>query len=341
MVVCVKCLTKEGDMSKIFITGGAGYVGAMLVPKLLNEGHEVTVFDLFLYGENVFPEVKDHLKLKLIKGDIRNIDELKLGLKGQDTVIHLACISNDPSFDLDPELGKSINYLAFEPLVKLSVDAGVTRFINASSSSVYGLKSEKDVHEELALEPLTEYSIFKVKCEQILLSYQSKSFNVVNIRPATVCGYSPRQRLDVVVNIMTNHAYNSNKIKVFGGSQLRPNIHIDDMCRLYLLLCEMPVSKFSGKTFNAGYMNLSVGEIAEKVRANFGEQMEIVYEETDDLRSYHISSKYLERELGFTPEKTVDDAIKELKQAFNDEKIPNPFDNNYYNVKKMKEINLH
>ena len=213
-------------MNKIFITGGAGYVGAVLVPNLLENGYVVTVLDLMIYGENVLPS---HPNLNAVKGDIRDQAFLRKLLPGHDAVIHLACISNDPSFELNPDLGKSINLDAFQPLVEISKSCSVKRFIYASSSSVYGIKDEPNVHEEMVLEPLTDYSQFKADCEKILAEYQSDDFTTVTIRPATVCGYSPRQRLDVVVNILTNLAYHKREISVFGGDQLRHNIHIADM----------------------------------------------------------------------------------------------------------------
>ena len=218
---------------RIFITGGAGYVGSSLVPKLLELGHEVTVFDLMIYGEEI---LTNHKKLKKIKGDLRNIELLENKIRGHDIVIHLACISNDPSFELNPKLGKSINYDAFEPLVKISRDNNISRFIYASSSSVYGVKKEKNVTEDMILEPLTDYSKFKGGCEKILNKYKSDNFITTTIRPSTVCGYAPRQRLDLVVNILTNHAFHNRKIKVFGGKQLRPNIHIDDMVGSYIAI---------------------------------------------------------------------------------------------------------
>ena len=201
-------------MRKIMVTGGAGYVGSSLVPKLIRAGHEVRVLDLFIYGEDVFDDIENKTNLKIFKGDIRDINLVKSSLEGADTVIHLACISNDPSFELNPSLGKEINLDSFRPLVEASREAGVTRFIYASSSSVYGIKEVENVTEEMELEPLTDYSKFKADCEKILAEYQSEDFTTVTIRPATVCGYSPRQRLDVIVNILSNHAYNNNKIKI-------------------------------------------------------------------------------------------------------------------------------
>ena len=213
-------------MKKIYITGGAGYVGSRLVPKLLDKGFKITVLDLMIYGEDVLPV---HENLVKIKGDIRDTDLINKTISNHEILIHLACISNDPSFELNPSLGKSINLDAFEPLVKSSLKANISHFIYASSSSVYGIKNEKNVTEDMKLEPLTDYSKFKGDCEKILNKYKSDNFITTTIRPSTVCGYAKRQRLDLVVNILTNHAYHNREIKVFGGEQLRPNIHIEDM----------------------------------------------------------------------------------------------------------------
>ena len=234
---------------KIFITGGGGYVGSNLIPSLLKKGFKVTVLDLFIYGEDVFDE---HADLECIKGDIRDQELLKKSIQGHDVVIHLACISNDPSFELNPLLGRSINLDAFEPLVRISKSAGVKRFIYASSSSVYGVKNELDVNETMTLEPMTDYSKFKAECEKILSSYNSTNFVTTTIRPATVCGYARRQRLDVVVNIFTNIAFHKREISVFGGKQLRPNIHINDMTKAYIKVLEAPDASINNEIFNVG-----------------------------------------------------------------------------------------
>jgi len=234
------------SLKTVFVTGGAGYVGAALVPALIEAGHRVKVLDLYLYGDDVLDAVKGNPRLEEIKGDIRDVVLLRRVIPGCDAVIHLACISNDPSFELDPELGKSINYDAFIELVKVSKDSGVKRFIYASSSSVYGIKSEQNVHEDLPLEPLTDYSKYKAMCEDVLMKERTPGFTTLIVRPSTVCGYSPRLRLDVIVNILTNHAVNERKIKVYGGDQMRPNIHIDDMVRLYREALEWPADAIDG-----------------------------------------------------------------------------------------------
>lgn len=325
----------------ILVTGGAGYVGSALVPQMLDASYRVKVLDLFIYGEDVFDAVRDHPDLVLVKGDLRNQALLRSILPGCETVIHLACISNDPSFELNPELGKSINFDAFEPLVQISRDAGVQRFIYASSSSVYGVKDVPNVTEAMSLEPLTDYSKYKALCEEVLLRYQSPTFTTVIIRPATVCGYAPRQRLDVIVNILTNHAINTGKIKIFGGDQLRPNIHIQDMVDLYLLLLEAPAEKIAGKIFNAGYENHKVRELAEMVRSNVGDDVALETVPTDDNRSYQISSAKIARELGFTAGHTIDEAVRDLVAAFRAGKLPDSMqDPRYFNIKMMQKIDL-
>ncbi len=325
-------------MNSILITGGAGYVGAVLVPTLLERGHKVTVLDLMMYGDDV---IQPHDKLTMIKGDIRDQDLLTKTIPGHDAVIHLACISNDPSFELNPNLGKSINLDAFEPLVKISKENGVKRFIYASSSSVYGVKEEKDVHEGMVLEPLTDYSKFKADCEKILATFQSPEFTTVTIRPATVCGYSPRQRLDVVVNILTNLAFHKREITVFGGKQLRPNIHIKDMVDAYLALLDAPSEMIAGEIFNAGTENQSVLELAETVKSVVGDDVKLIATPTNDNRSYHISSKRIEDKLGFKPSHTIADAARDLKVAFENGLLKDSLtDERYFNIKVMQSINL-
>jgi len=326
----------------VLVTGGAGYVGAILVPKLLSAGYQVTVLDLFLYGEEVLDNVKGNPNLSLVKGDIRDQDLLQNVLENIDAVIHLACISNDPSFELNPELGKSINYDAFLPLVQISKKKGVRRFIYASSSSVYGIKEEDNVTEDLPLNPLTDYSKYKMLCEKELLENQSDEFVTLALRPATVCGYSPRQRLDLTVNILTNHGYHNGEIKVFGGEQRRPNIHIEDITNLYVMCLEYDDNLINGKIFNVGYENHKVKEIASIVKKGLnGRKTIITTTPTDDNRSYHISSEKIYIELGFAPKHTIEEAVSDLVKAFDDGKLPNSFDEiKYFNIKLMQSVKM-
>ena len=324
----------------ILVTGGAGYVGCVLIPKLLTAGYRVTVYDLMLFGAAGLPH---HRNLSVIEGDLRDVPAFETALTGVDAVIHLACISNDPSFELDPGLSKAINYDCFEPMVQACVRKGVKRFIYASTSSVYGVSDAPDVTEEHPLVPLTDYNKYKGMCEPILNRYQSPDFTTVTIRPATVCGYSPRLRLDLTVNILTNHAVNRGCITVFGGVQKRPNIHIDDIAELYVELLTMPAEKIGGEIFNAAYQNHSVADLALIVKNVVEEEMPekapiaITTSPTNDIRSYHVCSRKIAEKLGYTPRRTVEDAVRDLCRAFKAGKIPNSFaDESYFNVKTVK-----
>lgn len=328
--------------TNVLITGGAGYVGCVLTPQLLNAGYRVTVYDVMYFGRDGLPQ---HPGLTVIEGDIRDTAKLAAALKGIDVVVHLACISNDPSFDLDEHLSRSINFDCFEPMVSAAKRAGVKRFIYCSSSSVYGVSDAPDVTEEHPLVPLTLYNKFKGLCEPLLFKHQSADFTCVTIRPATVCGYSPRARLDLSVNILVNHAVNHNKITVFGGSQLRPSLHINDMADLYRLLLEVPSEKIAGQIFNAGYANHSMLEIAGMVRKVVMEEFPekgdigITTTATNDPRSYHINSGKILRILGFIATRTIEDAARDLCGAFKAGKLPNSMtDERYYNVATMKLV---
>lgn len=333
--------TTTRRMRNVMVTGGGGYVGSALVPKLLEAGHNVTVLDLYLYGHRVFDGHHEHPGLKECRGDIRDIRAVTDAIKGCDSVIHLACISNDPSFELNPALGKSINLDALRPLVRAAKDAGVERFIYASSSSVYGVKKEPEVTEDLALEPLTDYSRFKADCEAILEEEREPGFVTLTLRPATVCGYARRLRLDLSVNIFANQAYHNRRITVFGGSQKRPNINIEDMTDLYARSLDYPDELIDGQVFNAGYENHSITELAAMARDVVGEDVEIVTTPTDDLRSYHVSSEKLRRVLGFEPRHSIRDAIESLYEAFQKGLVPDAMDRDvYYNIRTMQAVSL-
>lgn len=320
----------------ILVIGGGGYVGSALCPYLQDHGHSVTAYDLFLYGPHVLPA-----SINKVSGDIRDINKLKEALIGQDAVIHLACISNDPSFNLNPELGKSINLDSFPPICEAIKEAKIKHFIYASSSSVYGIH-HGDVTEETECSPLTDYSKFKLQCEEHLKSKDMGETKWTIVRPATVHGYAPRLRLDLVVNALTISALVKKKITLHGGPQLRPNVHIDDLCKAYSLILNAESSLVHKKVFNAGSENASLGQIASYVQkriSNKQNQVAVEVQETNDLRSYHINSKLLNKTLGWLPEKRIHNGIMELKEAYR--YLVDPLNNSqYFNIKKMKELGL-
>ena len=324
-------------MNEILVFGGCGYVGSRLVEKLLDKGFKVIVFDLLIFGNYL----SAHENLKVIKGDIRDIKKIEKEIKTIDTVVHLAFISNDPSFELNPNLSFEINFKYFEPLVKLCKLKNAKKFIFMSSSSVYGVKDENDVVESMSLKPLTDYSKYKAKCEDVLLKYDDNNFCTTILRPATVCGFSPRQRLDLVVNILTNFGYHKKMIQVFGGNQLRPNIHIDDLCDAVMHIDSMESQFVKGEIFNVGFENYKVSELAEKVRDLLKNDIEILYKKTDDNRSYHISSQKIISKTNFRAKRNISVAIDDLINAFKNKKFQNTFENeNFFNIKKMQSINL-
>jgi nucleoside-diphosphate-sugar epimerase len=315
----------------------------LLTPQLLDAGYKVTVYDTLYFGDHFLP--KGNKNLRIVQGDLRNTPKLAECLQGVDAVIALGCISNDASFELDENLSTSVNLNAFEPMVIAAKKAGVKRFVYASSSSVYGVSESPDVTEDHPLVPLTLYNKYKGMCEPLLFRHQSKDFVCVTIRPATLCGYAPRQRLDLSVNILTNHAVNNNKITVFGGSQKRPNLHVQDMCDLYLMLLKQPDEKIAGEIFNAGFQNMSIMDIAKLVKKVVAEEfpdkgdIPLVTTPTDDNRSYHVNSDKIRRLLGFQPKRSVEDAIRDLCRAFREGKLPNSMtDDFYYNVRRLKAL---
>lgn len=316
----------------ICITGGGGYIGSSLVPQLLNHGHKITVLDTFYYGDHL-PE---HENLRKIKGDIRDRRDLARAFATESVVIHLACISNDPSFDLNPKLGEDINLKSFPLIIEEMFNARVTRLIYASSSSIYGVSELKDVTEESPKAPLTDYSKYKLACEQLLLN---EPINWTILRPATVCGMSPRMRLDVVVNALTISAIAKKKITLYGRNQKRPNINMKDMCNAYEWVLSHP-EKTKHKIYNVGFENLRLIDIARQVvDACVGDgDMEIEEVETNDPRSYHINSNRILDD-GFKPKHTIRGAINSIKNKFS--LFNDPLNNSeYYNVKKMKELCL-
>jgi len=329
------------QLQNVLVTGGAGYVGHVLTPRLLAEGFSVTVFDKLYFG----CRLPNDPNLRVIQGDIRDTAKLADAMQGQDAVLHLACISNDASFELDEALSKTINYDCFESVVLAAKDAGVQRFVYCSSSSVYGVSDSPDVTEDHPLVPLTLYNQFKGQCEPLLWKHKADDFTCVVIRPATICGYSPRTRLDLSVNILTNHAITNGEIKVFGGNQMRPNLHVEDMVDAYLLMLRAPHEKIHGETFNIGFQNRSIAEIANIVKTVVEAEMpergeiRIVTTPTNDMRSYHVNSDKIRRVLDFAPRRTIEDAVYDLTRAFRNHMLPDSFDNDwYYNVRQMKKL---
>lgn len=330
---------------KIIITGGAGYVGSALVPYLIKGGYDVTVVDLFIYGDHVFGDLKTSPHLHLSHGDIRDRDFLYREFYDKDILIHLACISNDPSFDLNPDLGRSINYDAFGGIIAALKESKIRRFIYASSSSVYGVSKEEHVTEETPCFPLTDYSKYKLMCEKLLHEARLENCLYTIIRPATVCGYAPRLRLDLSVNILTIHALTQGVITVWGGEQLRPHIYIDDMIEAYRILLEAPEGLIHRQTFNAGYENRSIAETALLIKNQLSgrglKEIQIQVKPTNDPRSYHIDSTKIQRVLGFGARYSLEDAVSSLAEAFKKGLIQDPMNNTlYYNVKRMNELGL-
>jgi nucleoside-diphosphate-sugar epimerase len=333
----------QNRFSRVFVTGGAGYIGSALIPRLLGRGYRVTSYDICYYGDNFLP--KSNPNLQVIQGDIRDTAKLAGTIAGHDSFISLACISNDASFELDEKLSTSVNLDAFEPMVIAAKKAGVRRFIFASSSSVYGVSDQPDVTEEHPLVPLTLYNKYKGMCEPLLFKHTDASFVGVVFRPATVCGYAPRQRFDLSVNILTNHAVSNGKISVFGGEQMRPNLHILDYCDAVQVLLDAPDEKVANEVFNVGYQNMSIMDIAllvkRVVEQEFPEKGEIgiVKTPSDDKRSYHINSDKIRRALGFIPKHTIEQAVSDLCRAFKEGRFRNSIsDDIYFNVRRMKNL---
>jgi nucleoside-diphosphate-sugar epimerase len=329
--------------NNVLVTGGAGYCGSLLVPRLLDQGYKVTVYDTMFFGDGFLP--KRNPGLRLVKGDIRDTAHLAAVAAGHDAFVSLACISNDASFELDEALSTSVNMDAFEPMVEAAKKAGVKRFIYASSSSVYGVSDQPDVTEDHPLVPLTLYNKYKGMCEPLLKKHADDGFTGVIFRPATVCGYAPRLRLDLSVNILTNHAINAGRITVFGGSQLRPNLHVRDYCGAVELFLTAPSERIQRETFNVGYQNLSIMDIAKLVQRVVSQEfpekgdVAIVTTSSDDLRSYHINSDKIKGVLGYAPRHTIEDAVRDLCNAFRDGRIPDSMnDDQYFNVKRLKRL---
>lgn len=327
----------NSEPKHVAVTGGAGYIGATLVPELLAAGHRVTVLDWLLFGDDPLAALLDHPDLRLVNGDIRDPEAVRTVLSDDvDAVIHLAAISNDPSSRLDPDVTRSINGEGTRLVMTEAKAAGVGRFLYASSASVYGIKETPHVTEDLPREPITLYAECKADGEDVLNDLVDEDFVGVSVRAATVCGDSPRLRLDLTINLLTDQALRMGWIRVFGGSQMRPNIHICDLTAFYRMLLDANPDIVSERAFNVCRRNASVAALARMIRDEIDPDMEIRTEPTDDLRSYHLSGDRAERELGFIPQRELVDAVRELRARYEGPHEPDPADPWYRNVRWME-----
>jgi nucleoside-diphosphate-sugar epimerase len=327
------------ENEKVLVTGGSGYIGSVLTEKLLQRGAHVVVLDNFTYTDMGIRHLLRCENLYVIKGDIRDREAVISAVSGVDYVIHLAAIANDPSGELNPELTKSVNLRAYDLLLEYAKKAGVRRFINASTFSVYGIKSEANVTEDLPLNPQKEYSVCKAKSEVVVREYNSSDFVTTSLRCATVCGWSGRQRFDLIVNMLTYHALLYRKITVLGGEQQRPQIHIQDITDYFIALLHANPQLIGGEVFNAGGQNTSISEIAYTICDVLGDDIDLEFlPPRDDERSYHVSSEKIFRMLGLYPTHSIRDAIKDIAMSYQQGLFADPLDPLYHNVKRMKAL---
>lgn len=329
------------NSKNILITGGSGYVGTRLTYRLLNNKKiKIVNYDISLFGDDHLPSATNY---SYVKEDLRNTEQLEKTIINHqiDTVIHLACISNDPTFELKSDISKQINFDCFEDLVSISKKNSVKKFIYASTCSVYGITDNPNVTEDHPLLPMTDYNKYKADCEPILIKYLDDKFQGLTIRPATVCGFSEKMRFDLTVNILTNFAYNRGFIKVLGGQQTRPNIHLEDMCDLYEYLTKVSFDKINKKIYNAGVENLKIIEIANIIKDIFQKKLnkniEIRIEPSNDKRSYNINSDKIKKELGFEFKRNVSNAVNDLIDNFTNGNLKNTFDDKWLNIEVLKK----
>ncbi|MEO3807450.1 SDR family oxidoreductase [Sphaerisporangium sp. B11E5] len=326
------------------ITGGSGYIGSVLTRRLLARGARVRVLDLQVFGDGL-ADLRDD-RLEVVHGDMRDPDVFRACVRGADVVVHLAAVANDPSFDLDPALGRSVNYECLDHIMRLSKESGARRFVYASSASVYGVSDAPEVHEGHPLVPLTDYNRYKAMGEDLLFPLTGNDFETVAVRAATVCGLSPRQRLDLTVNLLTAQATHARSITVFGGDQYRPNVHIEDLVDVYQrLVLDPALGGLSGQPLNVGRQNLTVAEIARlvaaRVRERLGAGVSVVTEDSDDKRSYRLTSTRLAQTLGIVPSRDVAQASDEVAAAIIDGRLKDPLDDpRYYNVRWMSRMGV-
>jgi len=321
-------------MRKILVTGGAGYVGSSLVPKILDKGYDVRVLDLMIFGEQGLQKVKNNCEI--VRGSITDSNLVQKCLKGVDSIIHLAAISNDPCSNLNPKITEDVNFDATKKLVLTAKKEGIKRFIFASSGSVYGIQKEKNITENWPVNPLTIYASTKARAEKIVKNSNDENFVTTILRPSTTAGYSPRMRLDLVVNILTEQAINRGWLSIHGGKQMRPSVDIRDLTDFYASILDAPTEKIGGEIFNASKDNYSVMEIAQEVKKAVGKHVEIRVESVFDQRDYPMVSNKITKVLGLKPKYGVEDSVKYLQEAFDQGLIPDPSNPIYRNIETMK-----
>ena len=324
-------------MKKILVTGGGGYVGSVLARKLLDKHYYVRILDQLVFGKESVQDLLSHKNFDLMVGSVEDEYITKKAVQDVDAVIHLAGISNDPCCDLAPELTYKVNYLGTKQLLNLSKEAGVKRFIFASTASVYGASGDNLVNEESATNPVSLYAKTKLECEKLVAQEQTDNFSTCSLRKSTIYGYSPRMRFDLVVNILTAMAIKEKKIMINGGDQWRPHLHLSDAANAYLLCLESPDEKIRGQIFNVGSENFRIKDVAKTVKDIFPD-IKVFESNTADKRSYMASFDKITNSLNFKPEKTIKDGILEIKEAFDKELITNYTDLNYYNIKRVMKL---
>lgn len=329
---------KAPSQTLVLVTGGAGYVGSVLVPKILSAGYRVRVLDAMYFGSSGLDGCSG--RCEVVAGDIRELGVIKRSLDGIDVVVHLAGISNDAESELQEKITEDVNFGATQMLVELAKKSGVQRFIYASSCSVYGYSDAAFVSEGSAVKPLNIYGKSKLWSEEVVRQHAGDRFTTVVLRPATVCGYSPRMRFDLVVNTLTNNAVTTRSMKIFGRNQTRSNVHIEDITNCYLVVMEARAEVVNGRVYNVGYENFTISQIAGIVKEVVGDDVSILTGTSVDNRSYTVSSKLVEQDLSFFPQQSLEYAVRDVKNAILEGRFPDVSSSIYRNVKHMQRLGI-
>jgi len=329
-------MSNNKDIKTILVTGGAGYIGSILCPKLINNNYNVIVYDSLFYGNTGLASILNHHNFKLIQGDIRDIESLSIALTNVDCVIHLAAISNDPSAELDPEITRQINHLSYKPLLNICKSKGVKRFINSSSIGVYGINYDNNVTEDEPLNPITEYAKCKALTEEIVKQAATSEFTSVSLRCGTVCGWSPRMRFDLSLNTLTAIALQNKELTILGGDQRRPQIYIEDVADFFVAMLSIGSAKINGRIFNAAGHNYKISDLSLAIKEVLGGGLVVKHmPPRDDERSYHVCSDKIKNELGLVLKHDIKDAIISIYNAYKEKLWSDYTSENYNNVKKI------